>query len=130
MALEEARGPVFMTCGHVLDVLDARDPEALVRSWMDGAPVRRHGFGLPTRMCTWREGGENCTRPVRAVNAKFCEVHAAASKRRSNRQTWHSRTRKSNPSLALGNPRLADGEDPRFDPGIGPVTLTPKIPVS
>lgn len=78
--LQDARGPAFLTCGHVLDVLDANDPDALVRSWMAGTPTARmNGVGLLVRSCAWQEGDEPCDRPVRTVNAKFCEAHAAAS---------------------------------------------------
>ena len=42
--LQEARGSSFMTCGHVLDVLDAKDPAVLGESWRLGfAPVPRSG---------------------------------------------------------------------------------------
>jgi len=94
-----------MTCGRALDVLDAKDPAGLVASWLLGEPLSR-GLGLPARICTWREGGETCERPVRAVNARFCEAHAAASARRSKRAWKQGRGRKSEgpPALANGGP--------------------------
>jgi len=36
--LQDTRGAAFMTLGHVLEVLDTKDPEALVGSWLLGAP--------------------------------------------------------------------------------------------
>lgn len=111
VALGEARGSAFMTCGHVLDVLDANDPEALVRGWIETRPSGK--LGLPGRTCLWLEHGESCDQPVRAANARFCEAHAAASKRRSDReQARRVRRGKSNPSPALGNQRFAEGPDP------------------
>jgi len=94
--LQEARGASFLTCGHVLAVLGAKDPAGLVGSWLLGAPLSR-GLGLPARLCAWREGDETCDRPVRAANAKFCETHAAASARRSKRDWKRARGRRSKP---------------------------------
>jgi len=83
--LQEARGSSFMTCGRVLDVLDAKDPAGLVESWMLGAPLSGRRLGLPVRLCAWREGDETCDRPVRAANATFCEAHAAAARKEKTR---------------------------------------------
>ena len=54
--LHEARGAGFMTCGRVLDVLDASDPAGLVASWLldaltPGPSGRTRGLGLPARLC-------------------------------------------------------------------------------
>lgn len=115
--LQDARGSAFMTCGHVLDVLDAKDPAALVRSWIDATPTRRGQFGLPARTCSWRDGDEPCGQPVRAVNAKFCESHATVSRRRSTRlAVRRSRGKQSGSPSALGNQGFAEGADPL--PGI------------
>jgi len=98
--LQEARGPAFMTCGHVLDVLDTRDPAALVESWVSAAPSR--GLGLPVRLCAWCECDETCERHMRAANAKFCKAHAAATKRKADREyAQRIRSGKSSPSPAL-----------------------------
>ena len=105
VCLQEARGTAFMTCGHVLEALDAMDPEAVVRAWIGGtAPTpsaRRRPLGLPDRTCAWVEVGVPCGRLVRAVKAKFCEAHAAASTRASKRAWKRARCRKSSPLLAL-----------------------------
>lgn len=126
--LQDARGPAFLTCGHVLDVLDANDPDALVRSWMAGTPTARmNGVGLLVRSCAWQEDDEPCDRPVRTVNAKFCEAHAAASARGSKRAWKRARGRKSNPSPALGNHGVANGPDPLPGIQVFPDAQTPEI---
>lgn len=107
VALEQPRGPSFMTPEHVAAVLDAHDPQALAQSWIGAvapAPAiarRTRGLGLPTRLCAWREGGDICGRSVRSVNAKFCEAHAAASRRKSTREAVRRlRGKQSSPPLA------------------------------
>jgi len=82
--LQEARGAAFMTSGRVLEVLDAKDPAALVESWLLGAPLSR-GLGLPARLCAWCEGDETCDQPVRAANATFCEAHARSARKEKTR---------------------------------------------
>ncbi len=101
LSLQDTRGKAFMTSAHVVDVLDAKDPAALVAAWIEAVPVHRtRSIGLPTRRCAWTEGGEACDEPVRARNGKFCETHSAMSARRSKRHWKRGRGRKSSPSLA------------------------------
>jgi len=102
--LDAARGHTFMTVEHVVAVLDTRDPEALVRRWIGGTSGR---VGLPERSCAWTEGGEPCARPARAVNARYCAIHATSNAkaryRRYNRKRGDPGEPQSRPSLALPN---------------------------
>lgn len=119
--LEQARGTAFMTPERVVAVLDAYDPHALVRSWT-GPPAqllavarRTRRLGLPTRLCAWTESDTSCTLPVRAVNAKFCEMHARPAGRTRHRKYNGKRgagERQSCPPVALANQGVAEGEDP------------------
>jgi len=101
--LQEACGASFLTCGHVLEVVDAKDPAGLVESWLLGSPLSR-GLGLPARLYAWRDGNETCAEPVRAVNTKYCEGHALRAGRARHRKyngKRGSQERQSRPSLAL-----------------------------
>ncbi len=117
VSIHHARGRSFMTVEHVVAVLDAEDPEALVRKWIGSAPPHERLLGLPDRACVYEEGGEKCDRPVQAVNAKYCAFHAAASRRRSTRRAVRRlRSKQSNPSAAIGNKGVEEDPDPL--PGI------------
>lgn len=48
--LQEARGWAFMTVEHVVAVLNAKDPDALVERWVAVTPPSR-SLGLPHRTC-------------------------------------------------------------------------------
>ncbi len=113
----------FVTVTRVCEVLDARDPEALIRGWIGTVrPLsRKRPLGLPDRTCAWREGEQPCGRPVRAVNAKFCEMHASTSRRASIRQAVrHFRSNKSRPSPALANQGVDKGRDPHRSTSVFP----------
>ncbi len=78
--LQHQRGTGFMTVEHVLAVLDAKDPDALVASWLgtetvSGAPMKRR--------CQWR----GCRREKAGDGpaARYCEEHAALKKRQADR---------------------------------------------
>ncbi len=81
LRLHESRGDAFMTIENVLAVMDAKNPEALVESWVG---TRRES----RRPCAWtpRCTFEGCSERASAVNAKFCETHAQSSKRLSKRE--------------------------------------------
>jgi hypothetical protein len=78
--LQEARGVSFMTSEHVVAVLDAKDPETLVRSWRGDRTMAVSG----QHRCKW----PGCQREVSAPNAKYCGLHAAESKRRADRESY------------------------------------------
>jgi hypothetical protein len=90
VALDEARGHTFMTYARISQVLDAKDPETLVLTWLGQS--RSRGIGLAERHCAWREGGESCQEPVSARNARYCHHHGAVSQRQ--RHTKYNRKRR------------------------------------
>ncbi len=97
VALQRARGSAFMTYERARAVIDAKDPEALVREWVERRPVRGRRLGLPPRVCAWQKGEEACDQPVGAQNAKFCRLHASMSTRQAKRRYARDRRECSNP---------------------------------
>jgi hypothetical protein len=84
--LDRERGHTHMTVERVFAVLDAHDPGGLVSERLGQAPQPPRGrIGLPDRTCAYSEGGAACDRPVRAVNAKYCERHARESRKEKTR---------------------------------------------
>jgi len=117
LRLQETRGAGFTTVARVVEVLESRYPKALVQSWIARTPGGR--IGLPTRVCAWQDGSEPCREPVRAVNARYCETHAAASRRRSTRNAVRLlRGKQSGPRATLDLQGLP-GRD-TLHPGIRP----------
>ena len=117
------RAREFMTVARACEVLDARDPEALIHGWIGTARSlsRKRPLGLPDRTCAWREAEEPCGRPVRAVNAKYSQTHAWTSRRASIRQAVrHFRSNKSRPSPALANQGVEKGRDPHRSTSVFP----------
>ncbi len=62
--LQNARGMPFITVGHVLSLLDSKNPEALVREWIDSTPVGRKGLGASTEALASAENGKACDLPA------------------------------------------------------------------
>lgn len=81
--VQRQRGTGFMTVEHVLAVLDAKDPDALVETWLPNSPPPQ-GRKLPIReRCQfpgcWRR--KATTGPA----AKWCADHMATQKRQAKR---------------------------------------------
>jgi len=71
-------GETWMNTEHVLQVLDAKDPEVVVEGWLGRETARRRRLPL----CRYSE----CTERVPAANAQYCERHAQLRARQSTRE--------------------------------------------
>ncbi len=104
--VQRQRGTGFMTVEHVLAVLDAKDPDALVASWM---PEADRTSGLPiARRCQWR----GCRREKAGEGpaARYCVEHATLKKRQADR-AYERRRRASK----------------RAGPGVGKLTAETRV---
>ncbi len=78
LRLLRKRGNGFMTTEHVLAVMDARDPEEVVSAWL------KERRAVPLKHpCLW----PGCRLETASVgpNARYCEAHAAISRRQTRR---------------------------------------------
>lgn len=91
--VQRQRGTGFMTVEHILAVLDAKDPDALVASWIGGEAIS----GVPMkRRCRWR--GCRKEKVGDGPAAKYCALHADRAKRTARREaTRQWRGRKTRP---------------------------------